>query len=159
MLGDKAIQERIFVVNCAHSFLLLEEKLEKNPDLVSGRVTKFSRNFTKLTKIQPYIISNDRPTSIEEWQKMAASLMNYKISTIPLPILWMMAYFVEMCLRFNQNAFQNSPLRLLTPSSMRFAVAHFSFDTSRAKKELGYEPLYSTEESVKVCYEWCKEFL
>jgi nucleoside-diphosphate-sugar epimerase len=60
-------------------------------------------------------------------------------------------------------AFVSRPLRAWTPvltrSSVRFVCRTHTFDGSRARRELGYEPIYSWDESLARTVDWWRSEL
>jgi len=145
--ADKLVQvgkrnclvDTIYVDNAAHAHVLAEQALETNPAL-SGKV---------------YFISQDDP--IPMWDMVNNIL---KAGGKP-PITKVMPHSVVWCVGAVMEGIYSVFHLKGEPKMTRFvadelATAHW-FDISAAKKDIGYEPIISTEEGLKRLETWLNE--
>lgn len=99
---------------------------------------------TKGKNGERYILSNEKCTSIQQTTKTAQELFpELKIKlpvTVPKPILYIIAWFMEIRSKINGKA----PL-LTTKDIVMFSGLQQDFDTSKAKIELGFNPKNSAQ--------------
>lgn len=94
-----------------------------------------------------YILANETCTSIKETTKMAQTLfpeLQIKLpAALPKPVLYVIAWLMELGSKFNGRA----PLLSVKDIAM-FSGLKQDFDISKARKELGFNPK-SPEQAVK----------
>lgn len=99
---------------------------------------------TKGKNGERYILANENCTSIKETTKIAQELfpeLNIKLPTaVPKPILFVIAWFMEIASKLNGKA----PLLSVKDIAM-FSGLQQNFDISKARTELGFNPKNSLQ--------------
>jgi len=142
MLLDQ-LYDYVYVENVAIGHLLLEEKLLKTPEKVSG---------------QAFCISNGEPITRLEWY----TLWKYfypKADFINLPpgAMESLAYFSELVQRIGKGKWKLGDLDSLTPPTLHLSNYSNTFSSDKAAKLLGYKPVYSVVEAVQKTAELYKQ--
>jgi len=110
---------------------------------------------TKGKNGERYILANEKCTSIKDTTKIAQVLfpeLNIKLPlAVPRPILYVIAWLMEMAARLSGKA----PL-LSTKDIAMFSGLQQDFDTSKAKTELGFNPKESAQ-AIKEAMLYLKE--
>ena len=102
---------------------------------------------------QVYIIADDHAVTMNQLVQIIAKQLHVEPPRLHLPLLPVIvgAWICEKaCQPFNLKPFIS--VRRLDPFRK-----HRSFDISKAKKELKYQPRVSLEEGIKRTIQWCKE--
>ncbi len=130
--------DTIYVDNAARAHILARDALKKNPAL-SGNV---------------YFISQDEPVPL--WEMVDNFLGVAGLGPVKKTISPGMAFFIGRSLEFFYRLFaieQEPPMTGFAAKEL--ATAHW-FDISRAKHDLGYRPLISTEEGLSRLRQWVR---
>lgn len=129
----------LYIDNGAHAHVLAHEALLRDPSL-SGRV---------------YFITQGKPLPMIDMLNgiLAAANLPPVTRTLPHRVVWCIGAVLE---------FIHTVFRLPgEPKMTRFVADELGkshwFDISAARRDLGYEPLVSTEEGLKKLAEWLKE--
>ncbi len=137
--GGRAQTEFCFVENQVHGIKLAAEK--GGP----GEV---------------YFISDERPYSIREIIEHIGSAIPKKVQmpAIPVPLAWCAGLLFEMLakvLRFYPFVLPQTGRPPFARKSVTWlADSRLYVDISKAKRELGYEPLYSLDEGIRKTVDW-----
>lgn len=99
-----------------------------------------------------YIIA-EKSTTLKNFSKMLAEILGVKPPTKSIPswLAKLMAYFYEVKSKVDGKE------PLFTRATINFAISDHIYDTSKAKRELGYEPKVSLEKGTKQTIEWFRE--
>lgn len=116
-------------------------------DLVNGFILAAEKDEAKG---QTYIFAGKRPLAIKDLYKLIAkkagvNLLPFRIPALPLQILGGLTELV--CIPFGIEP-------PLYRRRVDFFTKHRSFDISKARNELGYEPENDIEEEVEKIYNW-----
>lgn len=137
MVGEgKNLVDISYVDNVAHAHLLAAENL-----LTSGTASG-----------QPYFISQGEPVNLWDWvndlfTRMGVKSVNKKVS-------FSAAYMVGGALEVFHKVFRkNVEPRMTRFLAEQLAKSHY-FSCNKAKSDLGYKPLVSTEEGLERTVEW-----
>jgi nucleoside-diphosphate-sugar epimerase len=139
--------EHVYVGNVAHAHVLAMRRLHAGDPGVGGRA---------------YFVTDDSPTLdfLEFMEPIVEGLglsLPPRTRRVPYPVMLAVATAMEAA------AFVSRPLRAWTPvltrSSVRFVCRTHTFDGSRARRELGYEPIYSWDESLARTVDWWRSEL
>ena len=105
-------------------------------------------NKALLSKVnqESFFISDGPPVLFRQWMSRRLLAGHYKVPTLSIPrfLAWPLA-------RFTENGWNYLPLRGEPPliREMVHLMAHpFSVSITKAKEQLGYEPLYGMEEGM-----------
>jgi len=141
MLGNgKNIVDFTFVKNIAHALIIAGLKLKNPKRKPAGEI---------------YLITDDHPMSFWEFVGDLWEGMNYSRPWIPVPfvIIWVIALFVRMvCSILNYVSGKNvwHPPVAFDLIYLQLIVVNKFYDISKAKKELGYQPVVSYKEGMKM---------
>ena len=99
---------------------------------------------------QGYLITNDEPIKFWTFMGNALALYGLPTPTIPLPagLLLVVAIVVAWILAL-LRPLVGEVRSTFTPSRVRIMSTHHSYRCDRAKRELGYRPLYSNAEGLQ----------
>lgn len=100
-----------------------------------------------------YIVGDKRSIMMEEMVETAARILNVDAPTGHIPAR--VAYFFAALFELKSKLFGGAP-RMSREMVTGFTV-NMNFDTSKARRELGYEPTVGLEEGMRRTYEWYKE--
>ena len=121
------------VRSVAHGHILAAEKLEEGSPVCG----------------QAFIITNDEPISFWDFFGRLAVGAGYTPPNISIP--YQLALFLSMIVNFFMVLLR-PVVKLRTtfiPSRIALAGTHHYYNCGKAKKLLGYKPLYSMEEGIK----------
>ncbi len=133
--------DTIYIDNAAHAHILAGDRLKEchNLNCVSGRI---------------YFISQDKPVSL--W-KMVDDMLN--AAGLPPVKGSVSVRTAEAAGKVIENIFNLFNIQKDPPMTKfmakELATSHW-FDISRAKRDLGYYPLVSTEDGLRRLKEWCR---
>ena len=119
-------------------------------DLVNGFILALEK---EESTGQVYIIGGDECLQLNELVRLIAKVLDVNVKIIHLPFwpVYFISFLCEMTCK----------LLSINPPIFRRRTDWFrknrSFDISKAKKELRYEPKTSLEEGLRVTAEWYKE--
>ncbi len=130
--------DTIYIDNAAIAHILADEKLSENPEL-SGRV---------------YFITQDDPVPMWDIINGILNAAGIKPVTRSLPhrLVWFIGAVLEGIYTILRLPGEPKMTRFVADE---LATVHW-FDISAAKKDLGYQPLVSTQEGLKRLAEWLK---
>jgi nucleoside-diphosphate-sugar epimerase len=131
-------QSYVYVENLVHAMLCIEDKLVPGSQ-VGG---------------QAYFISNDKATSYYDFNVKFEGLYGFKFKLLPNPLVVTLAYVSEFLTWISNGRIPLGELAWLTPITLTLCRADLYFSTEKAKKELGWTPIYSEEEGMEICYEY-----
>jgi sterol-4alpha-carboxylate 3-dehydrogenase (decarboxylating) len=139
--GGRAITDFVYVQNVVWAHLLCEVGLREKPTEVAGKAFCFS-NGQAMRFVDLLHIVN--------WK--------YGLTRIPSPenIVYILGWLNEQ----GQRLFKYHPpgrLELVTSAMFEFLAIDYAFSNTKAKKILGYEPLYSVEEALDHAMEEFKQ--
>ncbi|KAL6054530.1 Short chain dehydrogenase/reductase family 42E, member 1 [Balamuthia mandrillaris] len=139
LLGYTNKQDWIYVENVVHGHLCAEEKLAPGSP-VAGKA---------------YCISPDRPMSYVEFWKEVVKYMHAaktedgsELVYVKPAVSYPLATIFEFVSWLTRGKLKAEALKL-TPPVLRHARAEIYFNDSKARKELGYRPVYTMEESFR----------
>jgi len=138
--NDKAIYSHVFSYNCAYAHVLAAQKLTKNSALDG----------------QAYFItdgSNDNFHRFANKVLVAAGLPSTDKS-LPIFIAKGLAFFSMIWIRLPWISASASPL--ITKNAISSLTKDIWFNSEKAKRDFGYEPLVSLEDSIHQTAEWIK---
>lgn len=100
-----------------------------------------------------YIIADEKAVAMKETVEIAARVMNVDVPKghIPVPVARFFAVFFEL----RAKLFGGTPR--ISREMVTSFIANRSFDISKAKRELNYEPKVDLEEGMKETVRWYKE--
>lgn len=133
----------VYVVNVAHGHLCAEKGLMEKPDRVGG---------------QAYLISNNEPLYASEW----AARLNYynpkvKVKNVPFPVAFALAHFSYIVQTLVGSCPWMGDLQLLTPDVFDLHSIDYVSVSNKATLDLGYQPLYTMDESIQHGFEELKK--
>lgn len=146
-VGAESVMDWVYVENVVLGHLLAEHGLQEGKSGVDG---------------EAFCISNDEPISIAQFwflvtqhvkmlpEKLMRDRLDVTFVWVPMFPLWIIAYVSE----FFQWAFKGKlslgrDLDILTPSTLVTACMSYSYKSDKARKILGYEPVFSVEEAIQ----------
>ncbi len=126
----KAIKnKRFFIIGDGNSLL--------HPTHIDDLTQAFVKCLDPKIKNKVYIIAGENAIKVKVLYKLIAKKLNVKTNKIliPIPIVNILAFIFEN----SAKVFKFNPL--ITKSRIRFFTENKSFNTSKAKKEIGYNPI------------------
>jgi len=139
----KAIKnKRFFIIGDGNSLL--------HPTYIDDLTQAFIKCLDPKIKNKVYIIAGEKAIRVKELYKLIAKKLNVETNKllIPLPITTILAFILENL----SKIFKFNPI--ITKSKIKFFTENRTFDTSKARKEIGYKPIKlekGIEKTVK-CY-------
>lgn len=133
-IGCGTTMQSLYVGNAAWAHVVAGQKLLLGKD--QGK-TSVGGNF--------YYVGDHTPIStMSKFQAQFLHPMGFKVLPIGVPLFFLMliAYWIEFCLLL-LSIVRVDVKCLLTRGSVRYFKVSHSFSWEKARKELGYEPLYS----------------
>jgi nucleoside-diphosphate-sugar epimerase len=143
--GDgSALFEHVYVGNVAHAHLTALERVDKRDPDVCG---------------QAFFITDDTPAlNFLEFMEPIVEGVGLSLPPrdrrVPYPVMWTVAVLSELW-AFVGKPF-GVPPPVLTRSSVRFVCKTHTFDGSKARRCLGYEPRFGYEEAMERTIAWWK---
>jgi len=140
VLAPQAVIDFVYVDNVVWGHLLAERALREGVSGVSG---------------QAFCISNEEPVSFEDLYLMVKSFQ--PSLRLVYPPLWLISKLAR-AVSFVHSTFQGGvslgkDLNLLTPAAMSTLCGSYTFRIDKARRVLGYEPLFSLKEAVQLMVE------
>jgi len=145
-VGAKAVMDWVYVENVVLGHLLAEQALQSGVDGVRG---------------EAFCISNDDPVSMEDFwnltrkiiKRLPSKKMRKRLALefvwIPEQPLWWLAYVSELSQRvFKGKVSLGADLDTLTPAMLSTATMTYTYTSAKARRVLGYEPVYSLEDAI-----------
>eukprot|EP01062_Namystynia_karyoxenos_P062327 TRINITY_DN5521_c0_g1_i1.p1 TRINITY_DN5521_c0_g1~~TRINITY_DN5521_c0_g1_i1.p1 ORF type:complete len:397 (+),score=121.79 TRINITY_DN5521_c0_g1_i1:83-1273(+) len=133
LIYPRARIDYVYVDNVVYGHLLAEQALRSGAKGVGG---------------EAFCVSNGEPVYAED---LYVALTKYapevKLVFAPKSMMWVLAYITELLVWFTGDRIKLGDLRMLTPAMMNTAAMSYTFDCSKAKKVLGYEPVYSFDQA------------
>lgn len=144
-IGSHSVMDWIYVENVVLGHLLAEQKLQEEDENVCGEAFNVS--------------NNEACSGMDFWysvikiiKKMPRDVVKSRLDYIfiPISILWVIAYIVEWInIIFKGKVYLGRDLSQLTPPMLQTAVMHYSYNSDKAKKYLGYEPAFSVDHAIQ----------
>ncbi|MDC9592158.1 NAD-dependent epimerase/dehydratase family protein [Xenorhabdus sp. IM139775] len=100
-----------------------------------------------------YNITNQQPQPLAKilGQLFDEMQFDYRIKSLPYPLLYGVAAILEGIARFTRKE------PLLTRYTIGASYYSMTLDNSKAREELGYSPIYSMEEGIHLTASWLKQ--
>ena len=147
-VGANALMDWVYVENVVLGHILAEAALQQGRPGVRG---------------EAFCISNDDPVNMQDFfmltKKIIRNLPDVKMRKalplaflwIPMAPLWVIAYISEL----NQLVFKGKvslgrDVDMLTPPMLSTATMEYTYTSGKARKVLGYEPVYLLEEAIQI---------
>eukprot|EP00049_Salpingoeca_infusionum_P007980 m.128842 g.128842 ORF g.128842 m.128842 type:complete len:376 (-) comp13877_c0_seq1:286-1413(-) len=142
--------EYSYVENICHAFLLLEDKLEYGSK-VAGEAY-FVTDRKEEDNADDYTLSF--------FYNHLADQLNKKVTFLPGILVWALAYIMYFLVMISGGALSPylGEAGHLRPIALRLARAQWSMRHDKAKRDFGYEPLYSLREGIDRTAEHLKNF-
>nr|CAD1833824.1 unnamed protein product [Ananas comosus var. bracteatus] len=137
IVGDgNNLYDFTYVENVAHGHVCAERALA-------------SEETAKKAAGQAYFITNMQPIKFWEFVSLVLEGLGYERPSIKIPVSVIMpvAHLVEWTYRALSR--YGMPVPQLTPSRIRLLSCNRTFNGSKAKDQLGYEPIVSLEDGLK----------
>lgn len=135
LLFPEAKIDYVYVDNVVFGHLLAEAALTDGRDGVGG---------------EAFCISNDEPLHFEElYLAVKRYYPSLQIIYAPRNLLVVLAYVVEAIAWITRDRVPLGQLGLVTPAMLATASMSFSFDCAKARRVLGYRPVYTVDEAVQ----------
>jgi len=145
-VGVKQVMDWVYVENVVLGHILLEAALQRGDPGVNGEAFNISNNealknedmwFTVMDVMKNYVHSEKKKSGLE-------------FIFIPQAPLWAMAYLSEL----NQKIFKGKvslgrDLDMMSPGMMATACMHYSYNSDKAERVLGYKPAYTLDEAIQ----------
>eukprot|EP00927_Polykrikos_kofoidii_P061155 TRINITY_DN56025_c0_g1_i1.p1 TRINITY_DN56025_c0_g1~~TRINITY_DN56025_c0_g1_i1.p1 ORF type:complete len:456 (+),score=42.77 TRINITY_DN56025_c0_g1_i1:185-1552(+) len=149
MIYPEARADWIFIDNCVWGHLLLEAKLSQDVSPSVG----FSRPLSQSHSVhgQTFCVSNLDPCTYEDLCCMVQQIVpSLEIHYAPRIPLFLLTYMVE-AVQWLTRGFLRGEIALVTPATLNTAKLTYTFDCTKAESILGYKPIYSLDEGVRLC--------
>jgi nucleoside-diphosphate-sugar epimerase len=142
-IGDgRAPNDHTYVGNGAWAHICAAQRLLEPGNTVHGRA---------------FNISYEEPCSL--YEKVAPFLEVFKLkvpsAAVPAALMWHLAHLLELLFSLIPRVVR--PTLLLTREAVEAITRHKTFRDPRARKELGFEPLYSPDECTVRTIRWLRE--
>jgi len=141
----KAIKnKRFFIIGSGNSRL--------HPTYIDDLTQAFIKCLDPKIKNQIYMIAGEKAIKVKALYKLIAKKLNVKTNKIliPIPIITILAFILEN----SAKIFKLNPI--ITMSKIRFFTENRAFNTSRARKEIGYKPV-ELEKGFEKTVKWYKQ--
>ena len=102
---------------------------------------------------ETFFITDERAYSLQEFAETIAKEYNVKISKIHIP--YWIAYFTGFCFETIEKITRKKAL--LSRDRVKTMTSTYTYNISKAKKLLGYNPKYNLQTGVKETAKWYKE--
>ena len=153
-IGDKRISKLFKQIKKGRFFMLGKGDICYHLVNVDDLVNAFILALEKEESIgQVYIIGGNECPQLNELVRLIAKVLDVEVKIIHLPF-WPVYYISFLCEITCKLFSINPPIFRRRTDWFR---KNRSFDISKAKKELNYEPKISLEEGLRVTAEWYKE--
>ncbi|KAI4377505.1 hypothetical protein MLD38_015117 [Melastoma candidum] len=138
IIGDgRNSHDFIYVDNVAHAHMCADRALAS-----AGEVAKLASG-------QAYFITNMEPINFWEFTSLILEGLGYERPWIRIPVLVIMpiSHLVELAYKFLGPS--GMKIQQLIPSHVRLVSSNATFNCSKAKDLLGYNPVVSFQEGIK----------
>lgn len=145
-MGDgRAAFQHVYVGNVAHAHVLAMRALLAAEGRVAGEV---------------YFVTDDAPAlNFFDFMEPILSELGYSLPprsrSVPYPVMWTLGALLEGVALACRPFFPFVPT--LTRSSVRFVCHEHTFVGDKARRDFGYEPIYSHAEAIRRTVEWFRE--
>ena len=135
-INPDAEQDVVYIDNVVYAHLLAEAKLLAKAPGVGG---------------QAFNITNERPLHMEAMHKLVVKHRpSVTVSYGPPNLLFAMAYVVEFLQWISGGQLASGgDLGMLTPPALTTAMMSYTFSAEKAKRYLGYRPLFTVEQGIR----------
>ena len=139
-VGSRGRADNTHVDNLAHAQVLAARALHDKPELVSG---------------QAYFITDGEPMDPMEWFRPLFDELGVATPTRAMPgwFMYALGYVSEWVARFG------GPKPIVTRVEVLKITREHSFKLDKARAHLGYEPLIRSEEGLRACAPWAREYI
>jgi 3beta-hydroxy-delta5-steroid dehydrogenase/steroid delta-isomerase len=139
-VGPRGRADNTHVDNLAHAELLAARALHDKPELVSGHA---------------YFITDGEPMDPMEWFRPLFEELGVAMPTRAMPkwFMYALGYVSEWLARFG------GPKPLVTRIEVLKVTREHSFRLDKAREHLGYEPLIKSDEGLRACAPWAREYI
>ncbi|URE48576.1 Reticulon [Musa troglodytarum] len=137
IIGDgNNVNDFTYVENVAHAHICAEQTLA-------------SEVGAKKAGGQAYFITNMEPIKFWEFMSLILEGLGYKRPSTKIPVTFMMpiAHMVESTYKLLSR--YGMPVPQLTPSRIRLLSCNRTFNCSKAKDQIGYEPIVSLKDGLE----------
>ena len=80
-----------------------------------------------------------------------------EVKELPYWLMFLLAHFAELVSRLTYDKIRLGKLSNLTPSSI-YQSGEFYFSDAKAKKQIGYTPIYPLDEAIDISAAYVKQF-
>jgi nucleoside-diphosphate-sugar epimerase len=142
-IGDgRAAFQHVYVGNVAHAHVLAMRALLEPDSRVAGEV---------------YFVTDDSPAvDFFDFMEPILNQLGYalppKSRSVPYPVMWTLGALLEGVALACRPFFRFAPT--LTRSSVRFVGHDHTFVGDKARRELGYEPIYTESQAIERTVDW-----
>jgi len=141
----KAIKnKKFFVIGDGNSLL--------HPTYIGDLTQAFIKCLNPKIKNQVYVIAGEKTIKVKKLYKLIAKKLNVKTNETQIPKF--IAIILAFILENSTKIFKSNPI--LTKSRIKFFTENRTFDTSKAKKEIGYSPI-KLERGIEKTVKWYKQ--
>ena len=123
-----------------------------HPTFVDDLTQAFVKCLDPKIKNKVYIIAGEKATRVKELYKLIAKKLNVKTNETPIPLS--IATILAFILENSAKIFKFDPI--ITKSKIRFFTENRAFNTSKARKEIGYRPI-KLEKGIEKTIAWYKQ--
>jgi len=141
----KAIKyKKFFIIGDGNSLL--------HPTFIDDLIQAFIKCLDPKIKNQIYMIAGEKAIKVKTLYKLIAKKLNVKTNKIliPIPLATILAFILEN----SAKIFKFNPI--ITKSKIRFFTENRAFNTSKAREELGYNPI-KLEKGIEKTIGWYKQ--
>ena len=136
--------KKFFIIGDGNSLL--------HPTYIDDLIQSFVECLDPKIKNKVYIIAGEKAIRIKELYKLIAKKLNVKTNNIPIPKF--IAITFAFILENSAKIFKFDPI--ITRSKIRFFTENRAFNTSKAKKEINYNPI-KLEKGIEKIVKWYKQ--
>ena len=133
-------------------FIIGDENSLLHPTYVEDLTQAFIKCLDPKIKNEGYIIAGEKAIIIKELYKLIAKKLNVKTNKILIPKF--IAIIFAFILENSAKIFKFNPI--ITRSRVKFFTENRAFNTSKARKEIGYKPI-KLEKGVEKTIKWYKQ--
>ena len=80
-----------------------------------------------------------------------------EVKELPYWLMFLLAHFAELVARLTYDKIRLGKLSNLTPASI-YQSGEFYFSDAKAKKQIGYTPIYPLDEAIDISAAYVKQF-
>ena len=95
--------------------------------------------------------------TITEFARRMAKHFGEEVKELPYWLMFLLAHFAELVARLTYDKIRLGKLSNLTPASI-YQSGEFYFSDAKAKKQIGYTPIYPLDEAIDISAAYVKQF-